>query len=95
MIQTLLGLAVAATPAAPQSPGQPAQPAPIVVQGQQVPEKRVVCGMETPTGSLFAKKVCRTVVQIEHNRAESAKLVEEASRIQTLGTVTDKSNLPR
>ena len=44
--------------------------------------------MQTPTGSLFPKKVCRTVAQVEQNREQSAKFMDEAMRIQTLQIIT-------
>jgi hypothetical protein len=87
-IQLLLAFAFAAPPAAAQSQSQPAQSTPIVVQGQQDKEKRVVCEMETPTGSLFGKKVCRTVAAIDQNHQQSVKFMDEGSRIQTLNTLT-------
>ena len=40
--------------------------------------------MQTPTGSSFARKVCHTVTEIEANREQGRKLLDEAGRIQDL-----------
>lgn len=83
MLTPLLIFAAAAdTASVPQAP-------PIVIQGEKPREQRRVCSMETPTGSLFAKRICRTVVEIETNRQQSAKLMDEAGRIPGLQMYRD------
>ena len=72
-----------------------AQPPEIIVQGEKAKEKRVVCHTEIPTGSSFSKRVCRTVAQIENNRAQSVKLMDDVSRIQTEQVFTKALRTPR
>ena len=60
------------------------QTRPIVVTGKPEKQNRIVCSIETPTGSVFARKICRTFEDVDENRAESAKFMDEGSRIQTL-----------
>ena len=67
----------------------------IVVKGDRPKERRRICRNETATGTSFSKRVCRSVAEIEEQRAQSVKLMDEVGRIQTLQQTTDKSNLPK
>ena len=67
----------------------------IVVKGQKPKERRTICRTETPTGTSFSKRVCRTVAQVEEDQAQSARLIDEAGRIQTLQATTDRDNGPK
>jgi hypothetical protein len=67
----------------------------IVVRGEKAKERRLVCRTETPTGSSFPKRICRTAAQIEQERAEGSKLMEDASRIQALQVRRDSSDSPK
>ena len=73
--------------------GQPAAPPnkDIVVKGEKPKERRMICRTETPTGSSFPKRICRSLAQIEEERAKSVKLVDEAGRIQALQGQRDGS----
>jgi hypothetical protein len=95
----MLGLAVAAMLAIAADKGsQPAvaaAPGDIVVKGEKAKEKRLTCRTETPTGSSFARRVCRTASQIEEQQAQSAKFMEEADRIHTLQSTTQLALPPK
>ena len=82
----------AAQPAA--TLGQPAAPPnkDIVVKGEKPKERRMICRTETPTGSSFPKRICRSLAQIEDDRAKSMKLVNEAARMQALQVRPDISD---
>ena len=67
----------------------------VVVKGEKPKELRRICRTETPTGSSFSKRICRTVAEIEEQRAQSARFTDEVSRIQTLQQTTDRDNGPK
>jgi hypothetical protein len=52
----------------------------IVVEGEVPKEQRRVCEMQTPTGSIMSKRVCRTVAQIEEEQRVARESLEIIKR---------------
>jgi hypothetical protein len=52
----------------------------IVVEGEVPKERRRVCEMETVTGSIMPKRVCRTVAQIEEDERIARESLEIIQR---------------
>lgn len=83
-----LGLAPAGAFAQAGSPPPATQPAEpedtktpdIVVEGEVPPEQRRVCQMETTTGSIMPRRVCRTVAQIEEDERIARESLEIIKR---------------
>ena len=57
-----------------------AERADIVVEGEVPPEQRRVCQMETTTGSIMPRRVCRTVAQIEEDQRIARESLEIIKR---------------
>jgi hypothetical protein len=93
VIDILIGLAVAAAPSTATPSLQPATPVPqnsqpIVVRGQQDPEKRVLCISSTPTGSILAKRVCNTQARWEELHRKGDQLAQQIMQQQVLDQAT-------
>lgn len=66
----------APTGAAEEAPGDEE----IIVEGEVPKERRRVCQMETTTGSIMPKRVCRTVAQIEEAERTARDALEIIKR---------------
>jgi hypothetical protein len=52
----------------------------IIVEGEVPKEQRRVCEMQTTTGSIMPKRVCRTVAQIEEDQRVARESLEIIKR---------------
>jgi hypothetical protein len=52
----------------------------IIVEGEVAPEQRRVCEMQTTTGSIMPRRVCRTVAQIEEDERVARESLEIIKR---------------
>ena len=52
----------------------------IIVEGEVPKEQRRVCEMQTTTGSIMPKRVCRTVAQIEEDHRVARESLEIIKR---------------
>ena len=52
----------------------------IIVEGEVPKERRRVCEMQTATGSIMPKRVCRTVAQIEEDERIARESLEIIKR---------------
>jgi hypothetical protein len=52
----------------------------IIVEGEVPKEKRRICEMQTATGSIMPKRVCRTVAQIEEDERTARESLEIIKR---------------
>jgi len=70
----------AAEPVAAAGPAEDTKTPDIVVEGEVPPEQRRVCQMETTTGSIMPRRVCRTVAQIEEDQRIARESLEIIKR---------------
>jgi hypothetical protein len=67
-------------PAAPAAASEDTNTPDIVVEGEVPEERRRVCEMQTTTGSIMPKRVCRTVAQIEEDERIARESLEIIKR---------------
>jgi hypothetical protein len=69
-----------AEPASPATPDADTPTPDIVVEGEVPKEQRRVCEMQTTTGSIMPKRVCRTVAQVEEDQRVARESLEIIKR---------------
>lgn len=80
----MLGCATAAPP--PQAPGTTAQSAQkeekaAAADAKQDPDRTLICESVAVTGSHIPRKTCRTLRQVEKEREQAQKSVQEADKV--------------
>ena len=83
--------AAADTPS-PAAAEEPAEDSEIIVEGEVPKERRRVCEMQTTTGSIMPRRVCRTVAQIEEDERIARESLDIIRRDQNERSFTALSN---
>lgn len=77
----LLGCATPIFAAEPEAAAAEAESDAPTVETPTPDKDRKVCRMETSTGSVMPKRVCRTVAQIEEEQRQAARYRDQQNRL--------------
>jgi hypothetical protein len=71
-----------APPVGPAAPSPADAVAAKAAKAEDAAKQKLVCAVEQPTGSRVAKRVCRTVAQIDHERTAAQRTRENLRGVE-------------